>query len=93
MNTIHKTISFSDLSKEDKDMINQVYYLVDVACQSGNTYCLIGCTLSDDVQQFLKGSGFHVQKIRGLSYFDYKVSWTKPSFFQRVKSKILGLFQ
>ena len=93
MDTTQETVSFSDLSKEDQDMVNQVYYLIEVSCQSGNTYCLVGCDLSDNVQQFLKGHGFHVQKTWEISYFDYKVSWTKHSFFQRVKSKILGLFQ
>ena len=91
LNTIHETVSFSDLSKEDKDMVNQIHYMVDVACQSGKYYCLVGCDLSDDVQQYLICHGFHVRKIREISYFDYKISWTRPSFLQRVKSKILRL--
>ena len=91
MNTIHETVSFSDLSKEDKEMINQIHYMVDVACQSGKYYCLVGCDLSDDVQEYLISHGFLVRKIREISYFDYKISWTRPSFLQIVKSKLLGL--
>lgn len=91
MNTIHETLSFSDLSKEDKEMINQIHYMVGVACQSGKYYCLVGCDLSDDVQQYLISHGLQVRKIREISYFDYKVSWTRPSFLQRIKSKILML--
>lgn len=91
LNTIHETVSFSGLSKEDKDMINQIHYMVDVTGQSGKYYCLVGCDLSDEVQQYLISHGFQVRKIREISYFDYKVSWTRPSFLQRVKSKILWL--
>ena len=89
MNIIHEAVSFSDLSKEDKEMINQIHYMVDIACQSGKYYCLVGCDLSDEVQQYLTSHGFQVRKIREISYFDYKISWTRPSFLQRVKSKIL----
>lgn len=91
MTTIHEVVSFSDLSKEDKDMVNQIHYMVDVSCQSGKYYCLVGCDLSDEVQEYLTSHGFQVRKIREISYFDYKISWTRPSFLQRVKSKILRL--
>lgn len=91
LTTIHEVVSFSDLSKEDKDMVNQIHYMVDVACQSGKYYCLVGCDLSDEVQEYLTSHGFQVRKIREISYFDYKISWTRPSFLQRVKSKILWL--
>ena len=91
LNTIHETVSFSDLSKEDKDMVNQIRYMVDVSFQSGKYYCQVGCDLSDGVQEYLISHGFQVRKICEISYFDYKISWTRPSFLQRVKSKILGL--
>lgn len=93
INTIHETVSFSDLSREDKDMVNQIHYMVDVAGQSGKYYCLVGCDLSDEVQEYLTSHGFQVRKIREISYFDYKISWTRPSFLQRVKSKILMLLK
>lgn len=78
---------FYGIREVEKRQLSKVYSEISESCSQGKRYCYINFHLTDRVKELLIHEGFHIQ----VEY--YKVSWTRPSFLQRVKSKILILMK